>query len=63
MVWLKVQARVAIGMKLQGKQGVKVFALNPEPGARTPELKTGWGFMGSKVISWFGGRYKPRSMR
>ena len=53
MVWLKVEARVAIGMELQGKQGVKVSAWKV-----TPELKTGWGFMGSKMLSCFGGFYE-----
>ena len=55
---MKVETRVAIGMELQGQQGVEVSAWKV-----TPKLKTGWGFMGSKMFSWFGGRYKPRFMR
>ena len=55
MVWLKVEARVAIGMELQDVE-VSVWKV-------TPELKTGWGFMGSKMLSWFSWRYKPRFMR
>ena len=43
MVWLKVEARVAIGMELQGQQDVEVSIWKV-----TPELKTGWGFMGAR---------------
>ena len=55
---MKVEARVAIRMELQGQQDVEVSAWKV-----TPELKTGWGFMGSKMLSGFGWRYKPRFMR
>ena len=52
---MKVEARVAIRMELQGQQDVEVSARKV-----TPELKTGWGFMGSKMLSGFGWRYKSR---
>ena len=46
MVWLKVEAGVAVRMELQGQQDVEVSG-----GKVTPELKTGWGFMGNKMLS------------
>ena len=52
---MKVEARVAIRMELQGQQDVEVSAWKV-----TQELKTGWGFMGSKMLSGFGWRYKSR---
>ena len=55
---MKVEARVAIRMELQGQQDVEASVWKV-----TPELKTGWGFMGSKMLSWVGWRYKPRFMR
>ena len=58
MVWLKVEARVAIRTGLQGQQDVEVSDWKV-----TPELKAGWGFMGSKRLSGFGWSYKPRFMR
>ena len=38
---MKVEARVAIRMELQGQQDVEVSAWKV-----TPELKIGWGFHG-----------------
>ena len=55
---MKVEARVAIRMELQGQQDVEVSGWEV-----TPELKTGRSFMGSEMLSWFGWRYKPRFMR
>ena len=46
MMWLKVEAGVAVRMELQGQQDVGVFAWKVNPG-----LKTGWGFMGCKMFS------------
>ena len=46
MVWVKVEAGVAVRMELQGQQDVGVFAWKVNPG-----LKTGWGFMGCKMFS------------
>ena len=45
-------------MELQDQQGVEVSAWKVTPG-----LKTGWGFMGSKILSLFDGRYKARFMK
>ena len=55
---MEVEARVAVRMELQGHQDVEVSGRKA-----TSELKTGWGFMGTKTLSWFGGRYKSRFMR
>ena len=58
MVRLEAETRVAIGMELQGQQGVEV-----SDGRVTPKLKTVWGFRGGKMFSWLGGRNKLRFMR
>ena len=43
MVWLEVEARVAVRMELQGHQDVEVSGRKA-----TSELKTGWGFHGNQ---------------
>ena len=45
-MWLKVEAGVAVRMELQGQQDLGFFAWKV-----TPRLKTGWGFMRSKMFS------------
>ena len=58
MVGLVAETRVAIGMELQGQQGVEVSVWRV-----TPKLKKGLGFRGGKMFSWLGGRNKLRFMR
>ena len=55
---MKVEARVAIRMELRGQQDVEVSGREVNP-----ELSSGRSFMGSKMLSWFCWRYKPRFMR
>ena len=55
---MKVEARVAIRMELQGQQDDEVSGWEVNP-----ELTSGRSFMGSKMLSWLGWRYKPRFMR